>query len=230
MTHSTTRILVIVPAYNEVRVIRKTLSELLDHGYEVLLVDDASDDGTYDCVRDLEFHYLRHEINLGQGAALMTGMKFAREKGYDIVVHFDADGQHRVEDISVILAPLLAGLTDVTLGSRFLVSKHGRKIPLGRRLLLKCAVWVNGLFTGIWLSDAHNGLRGLNRKALDAIRLREEKMAHATEILSQIRVNGLQYLEIPIEVRYSEYSRQKGQSFPDAFSIFTDLVIRKLFF
>ena len=201
---------VIVPAYNEGSVIRATVMELLEGGYQVIVVDDGSRDDTQAQLQNLDIHYLRHRINLGQGAALQTGMDYAKQLGAELVVHFDADGQHRVEDLPALLAPILAKEADIVLGSRFLVDTS--ETPPFRRFLLKLGILVNGLFTGLWLSDAHNGLRAMNAKALASIRLQENGMAHATEILSEIRRHDLHYQEIPVQIRYSSYSRAKGQS------------------
>lgn len=220
---------VIVPAYQEGQVIRQTLEGLLSAGYAVILVDDGSTDGTAAAVADLPIWYLRHAVNLGQGAALTTGMALARRLNARFVVHFDADGQHRVADIPALLAPLADGSAHVALGSRFLASSARAAIPSGRRRLLRLAVWVNYAFTGLRLSDAHCGLRALDAQALAAITLRSPGMAHATEILSLIRRHGLRWCEVPVQVSYSAYARQKGQSAAQALGILGDLVLQKFF-
>ncbi|MEZ4826707.1 MAG: glycosyltransferase family 2 protein [Bacteroidia bacterium] len=224
------RTLVIVPAYNEAAVIWQTVTGLLHAGWKVVVVDDGSTDDTTDRLRDVAIHYIRHEINLGQGAALMTGMVYANRAGADFVVHFDADGQHRVADIDRMIAVLENGAADIVMGSRFLDRESRSKVPFSRRILLKTAVLVNFLYSGLWLTDAHNGLRAMNRLALEKIKLRENGMAHATEILTEIRKHKLRWKEIPVEVVYSPYARGKGQSALDALGILTDLMIRKLFF
>lgn len=219
----------IIPVYNEAKVIRSVLLPLLQAGLPVILVDDASTDDLPRQVDDLPIYRLRHRVNLGQGAALETGMAFARQLGAKYVIHFDADGQHRLADIPAILAPLLSGEADVSLGSRFLQSESRALVPWRRRLLLKMATWVNGLFTGLWLSDAHNGLRALNQTALEKIRLSEPRMAHATEILAEIHRHRLMYVEVPVQISYSDYAQQKGQSAWGAFHILSDLILRKIF-
>jgi glycosyltransferase involved in cell wall biosynthesis len=161
---------IIVPCYNEGGQLRTTVSELLERGYKVVVVDDGSRTSAWEMLSDLPIHFLRHGINLGQGAALQTGMEFCRRLHADAVVHFDADGQHSADDI----APFLEALNDcdIVLGSRFLQSSEISQIPSSRRLLLRCARLVNYLFTGLWLTDAHNGLRALNAKALQSIELK----------------------------------------------------------
>lgn len=222
-------IFVIVPAYNEEHVIRATLKPLIESSYSVVVIDDGSSDDTWSILVNLDVYALRHPINLGQGAALQTGMTFALRQGAEIIVHFDADGQHRVEDIDLLIEPLRRGEADVVLGSRFLRQTDAQAVPFLKRMLLKIAVIVDGLITGVWLSDAHNGFRALTREAAKKIHLHENRFAHASEILSQIRRQRLRYIERPTTIVYSDYSRAKGQSMWNAFNIVTDLLLRRLF-
>jgi glycosyltransferase involved in cell wall biosynthesis len=219
----------VIPSFNEGAVIRSTVQPLLDAGYSVVVVDDGSTDGTQKALAGSGAHYLRHPLNVGQGAALQTGVDYALAQGADYIVHFDADGQHRLEDAERLLAAVMADEIDVALGSRFLRKEDWAAVPLGRRLLLKGGVIVNGLLTGMWLSDAHNGARAMNRAAAQRIRLRENGFAHATEILQEIRDKGLRFAELPIRIHYTDYSQFKGQKASSALRILMDLVIRRLF-
>jgi glycosyltransferase involved in cell wall biosynthesis len=221
-------IFVAVAAYNEGRVIRSVLRPLVALGYSVVVVDDGSTDNTWRQLKGIGVHRLRHPFNLGQGAALQTAVSYALEQGAQYIVHFDADGQHSLEDLPGLLAPLLAGRADVALGSRFLRKEDRQAVPPSRRLLLKGAVVVNCLLTGLWLSDAHNGARALSRRAAQLIVLRENGFAHATEILQQIRSLGLRFAERPTRIRYTEYSLMKGQRIWHAFDVFVDLLIRRV--
>jgi glycosyltransferase involved in cell wall biosynthesis len=220
---------VVVPAYNEASVIDSTVRPLIDAGFSVVVVDDGSTDGTWETIQQLPVHGLRHPINLGQGAALQTGMTFALSQGADYVIHFDADGQHRPVDIHVVLQPLLDGQADVSLGSRFLRRSSTAAVPFRRRLVLRGATYVNFVLTGVLLSDAHNGLRALTREAAQRIQFREHGYAHASEILHQIRSHRLAYAERPTTVVYSEYSIAKGQSLWNGFNIVFELLLTKLF-
>jgi glycosyltransferase involved in cell wall biosynthesis len=223
-------VFVIIPSYNEdAGVVRQTLLPLIAQHYTIVIVDDGSPGDTFAHFSDLPVFYLRHSVNLGQGAALQTGMEFAKRKGATYVVHFDADGQHPAAGLSQLLAPLRAGTADVVLGSRFLRREDESNIPPIRKVVLTAARAVNGLFTGMWLSDAHNGLRALNQQALAVIQLTENRQAHATEILYQIRRNRLRAVEVPSSVTYTAYSRSKGQSSMNAFSVLVDLILNKLF-
>ncbi len=220
---------IVVAAYNEGSVLRDTLAPLFRQGYSVVVVDDGSSDDTWTVLRSLPVHALRHPINLGQGAALQTGMDYALKHGAEFVVHFDADGQHPHDQIEEMLAPIRAGQADVVLGCRFLRDEDRRHVPLVKRVVLRAGALVSALMTGVWLKDSHNGFRALSADAVSRIRLTENGFAHATEILRQIRLAGLRYVEIPTTIRYSEYSRAKGQPVTNAFNIVMDLILGRLF-
>lgn len=217
-----------MPAYNEGRVIAKTLRPLVDAGFSVVVVDDGSQDNTWRQLAGLGVHRLRHPFNLGQGAALQTGVSYALQQGAHYIVHFDADGQHSPEDIRGLLEPVMRGKAEVALGSRFLRREDWQAVPPARRVLLKGAIVVNWLLAGVWLSDAHNGARALSRRAAQKIMLRENGFAHATEILQQIKAHRLRFVERPTRIRYTDYSQMKGQRAWHALDIFIDLVIRRL--
>jgi glycosyltransferase involved in cell wall biosynthesis len=221
-------IFVVIPAYNEGRVIRATLAPVIELGYSVVVADDGSRDSTWRQLTGLRVHRLRHPFNLGQGAALQSAVTYALEQGAQYIVHYDADGQHSLEDIPRLLEPVVSGRADIVLGSRFLRVQDKQMVPFSRRVLLKGAVVVNWLLTGLRLSDAHNGARAMNRKAALAITLRENGFAHATEILQQVRAHKLRYVECPTRIRYTEYSMRKGQRAWHAFDVFVDLLIKRI--
>ena len=110
--------------------------------------------------------------------------------------------------------------------TRFLGRAEG--ITSGRRLLLRLAVLFTRFTTGLVLSDAHNGLRVLSRHAAQTIRIRQNRMAHASEILEQIAAHGLRFTEAPCNIVYTDYSRAKGQRWTGAFGILADLLTRRL--
>jgi polyprenyl-phospho-N-acetylgalactosaminyl synthase len=217
---------VVIPAYNEARVIHDVVAEVLNKGVRVVVVDDCSRDGTGEALADMPCAVLRHRVNLGQGAALQTGVEYAARNGALYVVTFDADGQHDPEDIPKMVAPLAAGQADVTLGSRFL----GKAVDMTarRRLLLKAAIAFTRVTVGLKLTDVHNGLRGFKRDVLPKLVIRQNRMAHASEILALIKDAGVAYQEVPSTVRYSEYSKAKGQSALGAADIIYELVTKRL--
>ncbi|HMO33065.1 MAG TPA: glycosyltransferase family 2 protein [Lacibacter sp.] len=220
---------VIIPCYNEdPAVLRATLQNVLQEGYRLVLVDDGSVRPPAAACDGLPVHLLRHPVNLGQGAALQTGMDYALQQGAAWLVHFDADGQHRAADIAALLQPLEEGRADVALGSRFL-GKQSNGVPLLKRVLIFAARYVNYLFTGILLTDAHNGLRAFGRTAAEKIRITENRMAHASELLFLVKKHRLRYCEVPVTVMYTPYARNKGQSAWNSIRIFFDLLLHKLF-
>jgi glycosyltransferase involved in cell wall biosynthesis len=206
----------------------QTLTQLAGAGYQVIVVDDGSDVLVKKTIGHLPVTILRHRVNLGQGAALQTAFNYAKKKNAQVVITFDADGQHQVSDIPALLAPILQQKADIVLGSRFL---HEGSAPIGfsKKMVLQIARFVNFLLSGVLLSDAHNGLRALNRQALSKIELTENRMAHASEILFETKRHQLQYCEVPVHISYTEYSKQKGQSAWDSIKILFDLVLHKLF-
>lgn len=221
-------IFVVIPAYNEGPVLSQTVSELLHYGFTIVVVDDGSRVPASGFLEGMPVHYLRHLVNLGQGAALQTGMDYALKQGASIIVHFDADGQHSPELISRLIEPIRSGQCDVAMGSRFIDPRDTAKVPRIKRLTLKGGILVSWIFSGLWLTDTHNGFRALSAQAASRIRMTEDGYAHATEILEHIRKSRLRYKEVPATIRYTEHSLAKGQSVFNSLNILFDLVIRKL--
>jgi glycosyltransferase involved in cell wall biosynthesis len=222
-------VFVVIPAYNENAVLRSTVADLLPFGYSIVVVDDGSETPAKGCLDELRVYCLRHDINLGQGAALQTGSDFALMKGAEVIVHFDADGQHDAAMVGRLIEPIVSGETDVALGSRFLNLSDRGAVPPQKRVLLKAGVFVSWIFTGMWLSDTHNGLRALSRAAAQQIVLKENGFAHATEVLDLLRRSRLHYREVPVSIRYTDYSREKGQSIFNSCNILIDLLLRRIF-
>ena len=218
---------IVIPAFNESHVIGDVVAGLRRRWRSVVVVDDASSDKTSDRARDTGAMVLRHLVNRGQGAALQTGIEFALRRGAQIIVTFDADGQHDVEDVSTLVGPIARAECDITLGSRFL----GRSvdIPSSRLLLLRVAIWFTRLTSRLSVTDAHNGLRAFSRRAAERIHLTEDRMAHASEIMDQIAASGLPYREIAVRVRYTEYSLAKGQRASGAFRIILHYIVGRFF-
>ncbi|PPK87976.1 glycosyl transferase family 2 [Neolewinella xylanilytica] len=222
--------MIIVPVYNEEpAILRRTLKALRGAGARILVVDDGSHPAVEVAVSP-DVILLRHSVNLGQGAALETGMAFARKDQFvDILVHFDADGQHFPSDIANLLAPLFKGEADIVFGSRFMRQADRLRIPPMRRLILQLGRIFNRVVTSIQMTDAHIGLRALNRRAFERISLRENRMAYATELLWQVHKHELRWHEVPVAVVYTPYSRAKGQSSWNAFTIVGDIFLRIIY-
>jgi glycosyltransferase involved in cell wall biosynthesis len=224
---SRAQVFVVIAAYNEAAVIARVVGDVKRAGYRVVAVDDGSQDETAALAHAAGAVVLKHPFNLGQGAALQTGIDYALTQQAEVIVTFDADGQHRVMDIARLVEALAAERADFVLGSRFL--GHSPNLPPLRRLLLQAATLFTRLTTGLQLTDTHNGLRAMTRRGAAAIMLRQNRMAHASELLSQIGASGLRYVERPVTIEYTAYSLAKGQNMRDAVFILLDLFARRLY-
>lgn len=223
---SSRNVWVVIAAFNEVAAIAPVIADVRRREYPVAVVDDGSTDGTANIAEQAGAAVIRHPVNLGQGAALQTGIEFAIAQGADFIVTFDADGQHRADDIAPLLEALIANDADFALGSRFLGSSID--LPPARRALLKAATLFTRLTTGLRVTDTHNGLRAMTRRGANRIALRQNRMAHASELLEQIARSGLRYVEVPVTIEYSAYSLAKGQKLSDSLSILVDLSAQRL--
>jgi len=221
----TARCVVVVPVFNEESVIGGVVTEIKKHFGRVVCVDDGSSDSTAAAAREAGATVISHPMNLGQGAALQTGITWARNKGdLDYLITFDGDGQHKVEDVVDMLSYARRRDLAVVFGSRFLDKRT--KPDLAKRIVLKVAVLITRLVTGLQLTDAHNGLRVIRADALEHVNLIQDRMSHATEIVNQLAKSGLSWKEYPIEILYTEYSRRKGQSLLNSINILFDLIVR----
>jgi glycosyltransferase involved in cell wall biosynthesis len=220
------RVFIVVAAYQESATIRGVVERLLTRYRSIVVVDDASTDETSSCLRGLDVHLLRHVVNRGQGASLQTGIDFALSRGAEVIVTFDADGQHDDKDIAGLVAPVARGECDVCLGSRFMGVAHN--IPRWRWLTLKAGVLFTRVVSGIRTTDVHNGLRAFSRSAASTIQITMDRMAHASEILDQLRAHNLRFKEVPVNVYYSPQSLEKGQSSWNAVRIALQMFYKKL--
>ena len=204
------RTIVIIPAYNEESKIYNVVSSVLDRGYDVLVVDDGSRDNTSEQACRAGAIVLRHFVNRGYGAALETGNEYALENQYDIAVHFDGDGQHNPDEIKNLVNPIIREKADVVIGSRFIGKTES--MPIIRGFLIKLAILFTWIFSGIKLSDAHNGFRAFSHRALSAINCKQDGMSYASEVVDQIAEHKLRVGEMPVTIQYTDYSKSKGES------------------
>jgi polyprenyl-phospho-N-acetylgalactosaminyl synthase len=217
----------VIPVFNEDQVISSVVKDILQHCPHVVCVDDGSRDASAAEIVTAGAYLVSHPINMGQGAALQTGIEFARMlPGVRRYVTFDADGQHRVEDALSMLATLEASGVDIVLGSRFLGSAEG--VSTVKRMVLKLAVRFTNATSGIKLTDAHNGLRAFNQHVADTIEITAPDMTHASEIIDLISLNGYRYQEVPVTIDYTDYSKAKGQPVLNAVNIAVDSVLRRV--
>jgi len=222
-----TNLWVVIAAYNEEKKIAQVISSLKEHKYEnIIVVDDGSKDKTNIIAANAGAIVLKHSINRGQGAALKTGMDYAVQNNANIIVTFDADGQHNANEIKRLVEPVEKGECEAALGSRFL--EKTSNVSWHRKIMLKGGAMIVWLFYGIKLTDSHNGFRALTRDAVIKLDLQADRMAHASEILEQIAKKNIKYKEIPVTITYTDYSLEKGQSSFAAFGILWNMIKSKL--
>lgn len=216
---------VIVPIFNEGEVIGPVIQNLAQYFANIVCIDDGSSDNGGELARRAGARVLQHSVNLGQGAALQTGFEYVMQQSQaSHVITFDADGQHLVNDALEMLELAKNTSIPVIFGSRFLDKRTNPGVR--KRVVLKLAVFFTRAFTGLRLTDAHNGLRILSREALEFIKLEQSGMSHATEIVHQIAKSKLEWREHPVEILYTDYSRRKGQSLWNSINIIIDLFVR----
>lgn len=196
--------LIVIPALNEAKRISAVIKDLKNHGYtKILVIDDGSEDKTGEIAAKNGAIVVRHVMNRGLGAGLGTGFEYAKKENYDLLVTFDGDGQHRAGDLKKLTMPILAGKTDVVIGSR---AQDLAKMPAERKLANLIANLSTYFLYGIWTTDSQSGLRAFSKKAIQNIRTKTERMEVSSEFFKEIHRNKLSYSEIPIKAVYTDYS------------------------
>ncbi len=218
----------VIPVYNEATVIKGVIENALLTFDKIICVDDGSSDNSDAEISKTGAKLVQHAINLGQGASLQTGIDFAKQDPTTkYFVTFDADGQHRIEDVKEMVKYLRENPeVDIVLGSRFLGKTEN--MTKAKEILLKSAIAFSNKTSGVKLTDAHNGLRVFNRKVAQELRISMNDMAHASEIIHQIHEKKFSYTEYPVTIIYTDYSKAKGQSLMNSINIVFDLLIRKI--
>ncbi len=219
------RILVLIPAKDEESKISEVVKSVKAESYEVLVIDDGSKDKTAVLAREAGAKVISHSLNRGQGASIKTGIRYALDFNYEAVVFFDADGQMRADEIKLLVSKLENGEAEVILGSRF--KGKAINIDLSKLITLKLGLIFTKLTTGLRLSDTHNGFQAWSAGALKKIHLSQDRQAYASELLEEIAVKKIKYLEVPVTISYSAYSKKKGQSIFNSFNIIFDLIFKK---
>lgn len=222
------KLLIGIPAYNEEKVIAKVLGTIPKKfkGFdstEIVVVDDGSVDETSLVVKKAGVKVFTHLLNRGLGGALKTLLSYARKTGADILVTFDADGQHDPADIGKLVKPLVEGKCDFVIGSRWI--KPG-KAPLSRLIINKLANYVTLILFGMWTTDSQSGLRGMNKSALEQIRIQTDGMEVSSEFFREVYIHKLNYSEVPVKSIYTKYSRSKGQRLTNAGNVFFKMLLR----
>jgi UDP-N-acetylglucosamine---dolichyl-phosphate N-acetylglucosaminyltransferase len=219
-------IYIVMPAYNEEKVIAKTIRSLHENNYyNIIVVDDGSSDNTSAIAENENAIVLRHAVNRGLGGALGTGLKAAILEGAQIIVTFDSDGQHDPLDIEKMIEPILQDKADAVIGSR-LINPKG--MPFIRRVGNWGFNFITYLLFSVWTTDSQSGLRAFTKKAAEKIEIKANRMEVSSEIIKEIGRNKLRFSEVPIKAIYTDYSVAHGQSSWNAFKILGKLILRKL--
>jgi glycosyltransferase involved in cell wall biosynthesis len=218
---------IIIPVFNEQNVIENVLSEVLKEFKHVVCINDGSTDDTAEIIKKTSAFLVEHPLNLGQGAALQTGIDFALQfPEIQYFVTFDSDGQHRLSDVKKMLTYIKNNNVDIVLGSRFLGKVEN--ITRLKKIILKLAVKFSNSTSGVKLTDTHNGLRVFNRKVASELKITMPDFSHASEIIERIAEKKFAYVELPVTITYTDYSRSKGQSVINAVNIGFDTILRKV--
>lgn len=202
---SNKKIFILIPAYNEEKIIKSVINDIKKIGYNnIIVIDDGSTDLTYNHINQDNIITLRHLINRGKGAAVKTGIEAAKILGADILITMDGDGQHNPEDINKMVR--LLNNNDIVLGTRM---KNTKNMPFYKVISNKIGNYLTWIAYGILVSDSQSGFRAYTKKALDLIDTQSDKYEYDSEVLREIKRNNLKYIEIPVEVRYTKYSMNK---------------------
>lgn len=227
-----TLIYFVIPAYNEGAAIGNVIKKLQDEGFsQLIIIDDGSSDQTFSVVRQYEkpgLVLLRHVINRGQGAALRTGIEYARsQEKCKYIVTFDSDGQHRISDLPKFIKRLDKGDVDIVLGSRFLRKSSRKLVPLKKKIVLQLGILVTAFLSTMKLTDTHNGYRVMNKRAASLIEITMDGFEHASEIIDEIGRKKIPYAEVPVFIDYTDYSKQKGQKISNSLKIVLKMIFKK---
>jgi len=224
----TKKIYIIIPAFNEAGSIAKVIKDLFCFGYEnIVVVDDGSTDKTSEVVKKFNVFLIRHPVNMGPGAAIKTGIDFALLNDAEIMVTFDADGQHLAKDIYDLVKPIILNKVDVTLGNRFL--NNSSKVPIFKKIILKAGAVLMFLMYGILSSDSHNGLKAMSKSAALKIDIKSNGWEYCSEIIEEIMLKKIKYQEVPVTVKYTDYSIKKGQKIYNSFYILSKMFVKWIF-
>ncbi|HCM37606.1 MAG: Glycosyl transferase family 2 [Candidatus Gottesmanbacteria bacterium GW2011_GWB1_43_11] len=223
------RLLLLIPAFNEAAIIGEVLDGLPRqiHGMgkiDVVVIDDGSQDNTFEIAKRKKVKVFRHSLNLGLGAVLGTGFEYAVNTGYDFVITVDADGQHQPDDVVNIAKSLLTEKSDIVIGSRSLSKKN---MPLVRRLVNFLSNTLTFLLFNVWTTDSQSGLRGFTKAALKKLKIRSQRMEVSSEIFKEIGRLHLTFVEVPITAIYTDYSLTKGQPISNAPNVFWKLLLQR---
>ena len=197
---------ILITAYNEEPRIKKVLDKIKNKN--VILVNDGSTDKTENIIDSYKnVIKISYKKNKGKGYALRKGLSYAKRNNFDQLILMDADGQHNPSEIKKFIKKLDEGY-DFVSGSRFI--KNNSNIPVGRKLILFGGKLIEKVLIGINLTDAHNGYRAMGKNAIKKIKINENRMAYASELMFEVIHNDLKYTEVPVKIKYTKETLSKG--------------------
>lgn len=191
-----------IPAYNEEKNIASIIMKLKKITNKIIVCDDGSNDLTAQIATELGAMVIKHEKNLGYGAGIRSIFLKAKENKSDILVTFDADGQHRIEDINKVVEPIKKGTVDIVIGSRFLDDDDTKEVPEYRKIGIKAITKLTNTSLNEKLTDSQSGFRAYNHKVLQEISPSEQGMGVSTEILIKANSKNFKIAEVPIKILY----------------------------
>jgi len=221
-------IAIVIPAYNEEETIQEVLAHIKKIGFssKIFIVDDGSEDKTYEMALEEGDFVLRHIVNRGVGAATVTGIMAALQTDAEIIVTFDADLQHDPKDIEMLIKPLISDEADVTIGSRFLLKESHKEMPFKKVIGNKILSFFTSLLAGRKITDSQSGLRAFKREIIEKITVVCDRYAMASELLVELSRKGLRTIEVPITAKYPEKKRETN--ILSGIGIFLDLLLKKI--
>jgi len=196
------KVIIGIPAFNEEKNIAAIVVKLKKKYDHVLVCDDGSSDMTHDIASSLGAIVVKHPTNLGYGAAIKTIFNEARKIDGDILITFDADGQHKISEIDSVLKPISENKADIVIGSRFLGKT--KEIPKYRKIGIKMITGLTNTLTGSEITDAQSGFRAYSKKVLNEISPTESGMGISTEILIKSSKKQMRISEVPITISYED--------------------------
>jgi UDP-N-acetylglucosamine---dolichyl-phosphate N-acetylglucosaminyltransferase len=215
------RIIILIPAFNEAKVIGDVIQKIKKHGYpNIVVIDDKSTDETAAVAKSAGAKVITHKVNLGAGGATRTGLEYAKTHKFDYAVTLDADGQHDPAEIKKLLE--VAPHYDVVIGSRMIKPKG---MPFPRLILNFGGSVFTWILYGVYVKDSQSGFKVFNKNALHKIKIIMTRFEFCSELLYRIRKAKLSFVEVPIRTIYTEYSLSKGQHALNALKMIWRMII-----
>ena len=199
------KIIIGIPAFNEEKNIAGIISKLKRTTKDIIVCNDGSTDLTAEIAEEMGALVINHEKNLGYGGAIRSIFLKAKDLNGDVLVTFDADGQHRIEDIDKVINPVLDGQSDIVIGSRFLDGSK-KEVPQYRKVGIKVITKITNVTIKKELTDSQSGFRAYSKRVLNEIKPAESGMGVSTEILIKASSKNLKISEVPIKILYGENS------------------------